>query len=494
MKYFFLISIFSILNIVTSNVIGQADVQPPASPVLTLVSVQASTGFTELTWTKSPSADVAGYVLYTFNNGEGYAFDTIWDPSTTTLTYTHSAAVFFSESYVIAAIDNSKNISPLSNELKTIYTASDIDTCNQKISIRWNKYPDNPVVVKGYKILASVNGNPLTEIANTNSITTSFIFSNFETDSKYCFVVQAILGPGVVSGSNKTCIDTKMQRPPSWINADYATITLEKVIRLSFSYDPFSEINNFILERKEGIDGVFSKIATLNTRNNPVLYNDNITISGKVFYYRLSAINNCISPVLTSNIAGIILPELELSGNDLSLKWNQYREWNGNIGTYKIYMNVNGTFSQIAENEPGDTTYLMGYSEIMYNVDQKEVCLFIKAEEVSNPYVSGNVSASEVVCTDILEIITVPNAFTPNNDLINDGFRPVLSFTPKEYRFQVRDRQGYILFETKDNLEEWDGKKGSLLLPPDVYLWFLNVTSPSGKSYTRTGTVAIINR
>ena len=494
MKHFFLITIIIIFNFVTSNLIGQADVELPETPVLTLVSVQASTGFTELTWTKSPSADVAGYVLYAFNNGEGYAFDTILDPSTTTYTYTQSAAGFFSESYVVAAIDNSKNISPLSNELKTIYTASDIDTCNRKISIRWNKYPDTPVQVRGYKILASVNGNPLTEISNTDALTTSFIFSNFDTDSKYCFVVQAILGSTLVSGSNKTCIDTKMQRPPSWINADYATITSDNAISLSFSYDPLSEINSYILERKEGINGAFSKIATLNTKSNPVLYNDNIIISDKVYYYRLSAVNNCTSPVLTSNIAGIILPEITLSGNNLTLKWNNYLNWNGSIGSYKIYNNINGGFSEIAENLPEDTIFSMDYTDIMYSVSQNQVCFYIKAVENSNPYITGNTSNSSVVCTDILEIINVPNAFTPDNDLINDGFRPVLSFTPKEYRFQVRDRQGYILFETKDPLEEWDGKKGGLLLPPDVYLWFLNVTSPSGKVYTRTGTVAIINR
>jgi gliding motility-associated-like protein len=91
-----------------------------------------------------------------------------------------------------------------------------------------------------------------------------------------------------------------------------------------------------------------------------------------------------------------------------------------------------------------------------------------------------------------IENITVPNVFTPDNDLINDLFRPVLSFTPKNYHLIISDRKGTVLFESADYLEEWDGSKKGNPQSETVCLWFLKVTTPSGKTISKTGTVTLI--
>jgi gliding motility-associated-like protein len=76
--------------------------------------------------------------------------------------------------------------------------------------------------------------------------------------------------------------------------------------------------------------------------------------------------------------------------------------------------------------------------------------------------------------------------------MINDMFRPVLSFTPSEYRLIITDRKNNRLFETTSYLAEWNGTRNGESLPEDVYLWFLTVRTPSGKTVSRTGTVTII--
>ncbi len=81
--------------------------------------------------------------------------------------------------------------------------------------------------------------------------------------------------------------------------------------------------------------------------------------------------------------------------------------------------------------------------------------------------------------------------FTPNNDLINDFFKPVLSFTPVEYNLVVSSRQGKTLFETKNYNVEWDGTENGYQLPQGIYLWKLKVITPSGSTILKTGTVAI---
>jgi gliding motility-associated-like protein len=115
--------------------------------------------------------------------------------------------------------------------------------------------------------------------------------------------------------------------------------------------------------------------------------------------------------------------------------------------------------------------------------------------EMSNPHGITGQSISSRICTEPTELITVPNIFTPDNDLINDVFRPVLSFTPLDYQLIITDRKGIVLFESKDFLEVWDGTHNGTPQPQDVFLWFLKVTTPSGKSISKTGTVTIyINR
>ena len=72
------------------------------------------------------------------------------------------------------------------------------------------------------------------------------------------------------------------------------------------------------------------------------------------------------------------------------------------------------------------------------------------ASEISNPYGISGESISSEICTYPTEIITVPNVFTPNNDLENDLFKPVLSFTPLDYHLIISDRHSKVLFETRD--------------------------------------------
>ncbi len=150
---------------------------------------------------------------------------------------------FFSEAYVIAAIDNSHNYSPLSNELQTIFTESDLDSCNKKINIYWNKYLSEPVKVTGYDIFASVNSGTYYLAGHVSGDITSFTIDDFVNGSEYCFLVKAVLENGLVSVSNKSCIPVKMQNPPAWINADYATVTEAGEIALSFTIDPASGID-----------------------------------------------------------------------------------------------------------------------------------------------------------------------------------------------------------------------------------------------------------
>jgi gliding motility-associated-like protein len=70
----------------------------------------------------------------------------------------------------------------------------------------------------------------------------------------------------------------------------------------------------------------------------------------------------------------------------------------------------------------------------------------------------------------------VPNAFSPNDDGVNDVFRPFFKTNAlkiTQYQMQIYNRWGNLLFTSFDITKGWDGKMNDKLLPPDTYVWLI---------------------
>jgi len=490
--------IFILLSFLSGTALGQDNCTVPAKPELTSVSVQPETGKTEFTWVPGETTDIAGYIVYVFSNGAGVAVDTVWDPAATSDVISNTAPKYSSVSYVVAAHRHSSVpglpgcTSALSNVLSTIFCQVALDTCNRRINISWNSYQSYPRSVISYSLMYSIDGSSFTEKAVMGQEILNYTYDNFVTDANYCFYVRANLDGGYSSTSNKSCVLTKMLRPPDWINADYATVGQDNKISLSFTPDPASQFDRYQLERKSGKDAVFEKVAILHPNEGKVIYADGKASTGSINVYRLSAINSCDIPITVSNTASNIVLDVKREGHTLNLSWNRYREWLGSIAGYHIYLDTGNGFDEKATVPATDSTISLDYRDLMYQITGKQICMYILAEEISNPLVVNGQSQSLTVCTDLVELITVPNIFTPNGDLVNDLFRPVLSFTASSYHLIISDQHGAILFETRDQNESWDGTTSGGPHPDEVCLWFLETTTPSGKKLQRSGTVTLL--
>lgn len=474
---------------------SQVTCTPPLPPVLNSVSVQPGTGFTEFNWTLSPSVSIAAYLIYSYHNENGIPrgdiIDTIWDPAATTYLYKSTITNYYSVSFVIAAFRVPNCTSPFSNVISTLYTKSAIDTCNKKIIITWNSYPSAPKRVVDYSILVSVNSGNMSEAGKAGSDKNTFTVNEFINDADYCFVVKANLEDGTFSTSNKSCLSTKMQRPPDWINADYATV-VNNSISLSFSVDPLSEITSWRLERKVENENDFNLLKLIESGDKTILYSDKTADPLKTNYYRLLAVNNCSNPVVSSNLSCNLVARLETDGNTIKISWDPYRFWTGKVTDYKVYLNTGNSFHEESSLSSSDSLYTLNYSSVMFDITGNNICFFVSATESANPHGITGETSSEITCTGIIENVIVPNGFTPNKDLINDYFKPVLSFTPLQYHLIITSRSNEILFESLDYQAEWDGRHNGDDLPQGVYLWYLKIKTASGKQISKSGTVTII--
>ena len=91
--------------------------------------------------------------------------------------------------------------------------------------------------------------------------------------------------------------------------------------------------------------------------------------------------------------------------------------------------------------------------------------------------------------------IYIPNTFTPNDDLLNDEFFPVLTgnFSTKNYSFDIFDRWGELLYRSNNPYEtKWNGYYKGKMCKDDVYVWKLNIQNLKGKKLDKAGHVNLM--
>jgi gliding motility-associated-like protein len=89
--------------------------------------------------------------------------------------------------------------------------------------------------------------------------------------------------------------------------------------------------------------------------------------------------------------------------------------------------------------------------------------------------------------------IAVPNAFTPNNDGLNDYLYPLNAYKAKDLVFKVYNRFGQLLFQTTDWTNKWDGTFKGQGADAATYVWILQYThTDTRKRVEQKGTTILI--
>lgn len=94
---------------------------------------------------------------------------------------------------------------------------------------------------------------------------------------------------------------------------------------------------------------------------------------------------------------------------------------------------------------------------------------------------------------------TLPSAFSPNGDGINDVLQissNCAQLSLSNFAFKVFNRWGEVVFESYDNQTSWDGNFGREALPNGLYVWWLEYRNPigadCGEDVFRQGNVVLV--
>jgi len=88
-------------------------------------------------------------------------------------------------------------------------------------------------------------------------------------------------------------------------------------------------------------------------------------------------------------------------------------------------------------------------------------------------------------------ILYLPNAFTPNNDKLNDTYLPVTEGI-SDYQFQIFNRWGEIIFESEDRTQGWDGTYKGKQVKSGVYVYKISILDFLGNPVIKTGHISLI--
>lgn len=133
--------------------------------------------------------------------------------------------------------------------------------------------------------------------------------------------------------------------------------------------------------------------------------------------------------------------------------------------------------------------------------DKKNIAYRIQGSKESNLYVDLKImspfgcldSASVMIKIDLATDIFVPNTFSPNNDGLNEEFKPVtFNIGEKGYFLMIFDRWGEMLFSSKTLDKGWDGSYMGEIVKPGVYVWRIIYLDEDGEKRSLTGNVNVI--
>lgn len=281
------------------------------------------------------------------------------------------------------------------------------------------------------------------------------------------------------------CIPWTDEQYPEPIQPHYVTVVNNKQVELSWPATDhvLNEIYRFdlVTQQKQKM------LETTATLTDTTWVDEQVDVQKYRYCYVIEPTNACgLKPKQNKPACSILLNGAS-KPFEHNLSWTTYDFFVNGTNRHDLFKRdyTEQMFSLRASNE----------NKIADNIDvdlNKETGLFyyyVVAPENQPSLYSSQSNTVELVQAPLLH---VPNAFTPNNDGVNDLWNVVPVFV-KDYHCRVYDRWGRLVFETKDKKKLLsDRDLGDAILAEDAFVYVITYTGFEGTFKQVTGNVTIL--
>ncbi|MEZ4722062.1 MAG: gliding motility-associated C-terminal domain-containing protein [Flavobacteriales bacterium] len=484
------------------------DNTPPEISNLTFASVDTATGIVELGWEKSASSDVYGYQLNYFLTKTNIIADTVFGGNILSSEFSKGGInpVVQSETLSVAAFDScfdstgSKWYNQAADDLRfaTLFVDTTyFDRCQGKIGLKWNMPTDStPVGVRktsSYQVFRKINNGASQLVVKLAAGDSVFLDSGLIKGSRYDYVIVAHDDSlGVSALSNVFRLKVSASDIPDLF--DISSITNDHNSgnnQIHVQIDTTNEVIRYGLFRSSYENSGFQEVAFMDEsgESNFLLEDPSGRADQTDFFYWVVGYDYCEDSIASTNVAKSMFITGFKHEEDLynELEWTAYEgfdEVGGNSVEYSLLRVTNQ--SQI--DTLLDSPHYLTFNDTIFNLSLVggDVCYYVIASTLVNPNLE---SKSNLFCTTYNPLVFIPNAFTPDDDGVNDVFLPDVNFVDiYDYNLSIYDRTGSFVFGTSNAFEGWDGQG----MPTATYVYDLNMKNARNESVHFSGKVMLI--
>ena len=346
---------------------------------------------------------------------------------------------------------------------------------NKKNTLNWQTYAGAgaDTLFRHYQVTR--NDAPFsTSLISRNTI--AYVDSNVTCSTQYCYRVVATLAgkstqtivtsaPVCVTGINGTVPDSLGTVVVSVENNHPGLLTYLPTRGIPSSY-------TLVISRADGATGAFRPVSTLNTKNSFV--DESVDASSGSYCYQVTYQGGC----------GLELPpskpacSIQLNSSSIrSMDWTVESPFSpGSVTSYAVEL-VDSLNRR--EKNLGITTH--------YDRSPTEVVYVYRVVARSGNYSSY----SNYRSFEREDRFTVPTAFTPNGDQVNDEFLPKGLYAER-FLMHIYGRWGEVLYSSNDKTKGWDGQINGQPASVGQYMYRIEVVDVSNQTIVRTGSLVLV--
>lgn len=320
----------------------------------------------------------------------------------------------------------------------------------------------------------------------TISSDTFFIDTDVLCGTEYTYRIESVLDNITSDGDSLRSISANLSLTATSNNTPSALIEFNSTIENSdiklFWNAPNVAVATYEISRSEN-GGAYSVLGNY-TLTDSFFVDQNVSTSNRFYCYRVSYTDSCgnISDQTSIPETCTMLLTVQSTGENNELTWTPYSGFDAGISAY-IVERIDGNNNVVSSVNVGlDTNYTdIATSQITYRI-----------RVVSNTSSSLLSYSNEVPVSRQLKLF-IPTAFSPNQDGVNDEFKPV-GANISTFKMTIFNQWGEAIYFTEDMNIGWNGyTTDGVKAPEDIYVYSIDVTGTTGEKSNRKGTFTLLH-